>query len=134
MPNVVTEAAKEQGVSYDRVRLAIASAAMREGKKVHRWEDCVPIAAAAGKVNADELMKKAKSPEIEKKARATTAEFHALQVSHRPTFVVESDIGDKAVLSGTWKAAPLIEAIEAMLEDAAAYKSWAAHIGSVPQK
>jgi len=134
VPNLVTEAAKDLGVSDDRVRLAIASAAMREGKKVHRWEDCVPIAAAAGKLNADELMKRAKSPEIEKKARATTAEFHALQVSQRPTFVLESEIGDKAVFSGTWKAAPLVEAMEAMLEDAAAYKSWAAHIGPVPQK
>jgi predicted DsbA family dithiol-disulfide isomerase len=133
VPNLVAEAAKELGASDDRVRLAIAHAAMREGKKVHRWEDCVPIAAAAGNLNADELMQRAKSREVEQRARATTAEFHALQVSQRPTFVLESDIGDKAVFSGVWRAAPLIEAMEAMIEDEAAYKSWAAHIGPAPK-
>jgi predicted DsbA family dithiol-disulfide isomerase len=134
VPNLVAQAAKDLGAADDRVRLAIAAAAMREGKKVHRWEDCVPIAAAAGKLNADELLKRAQSAEVEKRARATTAEFHALQVAQRPTFLLESEIGDKAVFSGTWRAAPLIEMIESMLEDAVAYKSWAAHIGSVPQK
>ena len=132
IPNLVAEAAKQMGVTDDRVRLAIATAAMREGKKVHRWEDCVPIAAAAGKLDAGDLARCAQSAETEKRARATTAEFHALQVTQRPTFVIESDIGDKAVFCGTWRAAPLIAAIEAMLDDAAAYASWAAHIGPVP--
>jgi predicted DsbA family dithiol-disulfide isomerase len=132
-PNLVAEAAKDLGVTDDRVRLAIANAAMREGKKVHRWEDCIPIAAEAGKLNADELMKRAKSPGIERRARATTAEFHALQVSQRPTFVLESEIGDKAVFSGVWKARSMIEAIETMLADEAAYKSWAAHMGPAPE-
>jgi predicted DsbA family dithiol-disulfide isomerase len=132
VPNLVTEAARDLGATDDRVRLAIATAAMREGKKVHRWEDCVPIAASAGKLNADELKRRAQSPEIEKRARAATAEFHALQVSQRPTFVVESEIGDKAVFSGVWRPAPMVETIEAMIEDQAAYKSWAAHIGPAP--
>jgi predicted DsbA family dithiol-disulfide isomerase len=134
VPNLVAEAAKAMGVADDRVRLAIAHAAMREGKKVHRWEDCVPIAASAGKLDGEELKRRAQSPEVEKRARATTAEFYALQVSQRPTFVLESEIGDKAVFSGIWRAAPIIEAIGAMLEDAAAYQSWAAHIGPVPPK
>ena len=133
VPNLVAQAAKEMGASDDRVRLAIAHAAMREGMKVHRWEDCVPIAAAAGKLNGDELMKRAKSAEVERRARATTGEFHALHVSQRPTFLLESEIGDKAMFSGAWRAAPLIEAIESMLDDSAAYKSWAAHIGPVPK-
>jgi predicted DsbA family dithiol-disulfide isomerase len=134
VPNLVAEAAKAMGVADDRVRLAIAHAAMREGKKVHRWEDCIPTAASAGKLDGEELKRRAQSPEIDKRARATTAEFHALQVSQRPTFVVESEIGDKAVFSGMWRAAPITEAIDAMLEDAAAYQSWAAHIGPVPAK
>ncbi len=133
VPNLVAQAAKDMGVTDDRVRLAIAAAAMREGRKVHRLEDCVPIAATAGQLDPAALLKRAQSPDVEARARATTVEFYALQVSQRPTFVLESDIGDKAVFSGVWKAAPLIEAIEAMIDDAAAYKSWAAHIGAVPQ-
>ena len=35
--NLVTEAARDFGVNDDRVRLAIAHAAVREGKKVGRW-------------------------------------------------------------------------------------------------
>ncbi len=35
-PNLVAEAAKELGVTDDRVRLAIAHAALREGRKVGR--------------------------------------------------------------------------------------------------
>src|SRR5437762_2550368 len=64
--------------------------------------------------------------------RATTREFHALQVNQRPTFVVENSIGDRAVFSGLAVAAPLAAAIDAMLDDAAAYASHAAHFGSPP--
>jgi hypothetical protein len=121
IPNLVAEAAK-----------AIAHAALRYGKKVHRWDYCVPIAAAAGNLNAAELERRARSAEVEQAARASTAEFHALQVTQRPTFVLESGIGDKTVLSGAWKAAPIAAAIQAMIEDEASYQAWAAHFGQVP--
>jgi hypothetical protein len=80
------------------------------------------------------LKKTAQDAKIEARARASTAEFHALKVSQRPTFLVENDIGDRAVLSGTWTAAPLIGVIDAMIADEAAYKSWAAHMGNAPTK
>ena len=134
VPNLVAEAAKAMGVTGDAVRLAIAHAAMRDGKKVHHWDDCIPIAASAGNLNPGELKRLAQSPDIEKRARATTAEFHALHVTQRPTFVIENDIGDKAVLSGTWKAAPLIAAIDSMIDDQAAYTAWSAHCGPVPTR
>lgn len=134
VPNLVAEAAKAMGAPDDRVRLAIAHGAMRDGDKVHRWEDCIPLAATAANLDPDELKRRAQSPETEKRARATTAEFHALQVTQRPTFVIENDIGDKAVLSGAWKVAPIAAAIESMRDDEAAYISWAAHIGPAPAK
>lgn len=131
--NLVAEGAKALGITDDRVRLALAHASLREGKKVSSWEDCVAIAATAANLNGEELKRVAQSREIEERARASTAEFHALQVSQRPTFVIESGIADKAVFSGTWKLAPLATAIETMIEDEAAYQSWAAHIGSAPK-
>ncbi len=67
------------------------------------------------------------------RARATTAELHALNVSQRPTFVLESTIGDRAVFSGLATLAPLVAAAEAMLNDAAAYASYAAHFGAPPK-
>ncbi len=132
-PNLVAEAARDFGVNDDRVRLALAQAALREGLKVGRWEVSAEIAAGESGLDSATLLAKSRSPEIEARARATTAEFHALQVNQRPTFVLESTIGDRAVFSGTWRTAPLIAAVESMLADAAAYRTHAAHFGVAPE-
>src|SRR5207247_9849220 len=47
-PNAVAEAAKEFGITDDRVRLALASAALREVRKVSEWYVDAEIGAAAG--------------------------------------------------------------------------------------
>jgi predicted DsbA family dithiol-disulfide isomerase len=128
----VAEAAKDFGVTDDRVRLALMAAAMREGQHVGEWSLSVAVAAKAAKLENKKLLAKAQSPEIEKRVRKTTAEFNGLQVTQRPTFVLESNIGDRVVISGLTKAAPLAAAIDAMLEDAKAYASHAAHFGGPP--
>lgn len=131
-PNALAEAARDLGVEDDRVRLALARAGMIEGRKVGRWEVAAEIAAAAGGLNRGALEARARSAEVEASIRSSTAEFHALQVTQRPTFLIEDAIGDRAVFSGLVKAAPMAAAIEAMLEDVAAYASWAAHFGAPP--
>jgi predicted DsbA family dithiol-disulfide isomerase len=131
-PNLVALAARGLGAAEDRVRLSIAEAALRHGRKVHTWDASVEIAAKAADLDPVELKKLATSPEVEAVARGTTQEFHALKVTQRPTFVVENEIGDRAVLSGTWKADPLVAVIESQLADEAAYKSWAVHCGNAP--
>jgi predicted DsbA family dithiol-disulfide isomerase len=132
-PNCVAEAAKDFGVHDDRVRLAVMEAALREGKKVGDWTVSAAIAAKAGKLEENALLTKARSPEIEKRVRASTAKFHALQVTQRPTFVLESNIADRAVFSGCWRIDPLVATVDAMLADATAYASWKAHMGDPPQ-
>src|SRR5438128_2638191 len=131
-PNLVAEAAKDFGATDDRVRLAIAHAALREGRKVGNWTESAAVAAAAAGLHASALLEKAKTPEVEARARATTAEFHSLKVNQRPTFLLENRIGDRAVFSGLATAAPLAAAIDAMLNDAAAYAAHAAHFGPPP--
>ncbi|HWD92567.1 MAG TPA: DsbA family protein [Verrucomicrobiae bacterium] len=133
-PNCVAEAAKDLGVTDDRVRLALMEAAMREGKKVSDWRVSVNIAAKTAALDERALMSNARSAEIEQRVRASTAEFHALKVTQRPTFVLESNIGDRAVFSGCWRPDPLIATIDTMLSDAAAYASWKAHCGEPPEK
>ena len=130
--NCVAEAAKDLGVKDDRVRLALMEAAMREGQKIVDWNLSATIAAKAANLNESALLAKARSGEIEKRVRSATAAFHALQVTQRPTFVLDSNIGDRAVLSGFWRLDPLVAAIESMLADAKAYKSWKAHFGEPP--
>ena len=132
VPNLVAEAAKDFGATDDRVRLAIAHAALREGKQVGQWEVAVAVAASAAGVDAAKLQARAQSAEVAARAEATTAEFQALQVNQRPTFLIENAIGDRAVLSGVARVEPLAAAIDALLADQAAYDSWKAHFGSPP--
>ena len=132
--NCVAEAAKDFGLSDDGVRLALSRAALREGKKVSDWEISAEIAAGAGKIDKKQLLDRARSPEIEKRVRASTAEFHALQVTQRPTFVIDTEIGDRAVFSGIVKLEPLAATLDSMLDDAAAYAAHKAHFGDPPPK
>jgi len=132
-PNLVAEAARDFWISDDRVWTAIARAALREGQQVGQWEVAAAIGAQAANLDQVKLLDRARAPEVEKRARASTAAFHALQVTQRPTFVLESEIGDRAIFSGIATLPPLVAAVEAMLEDLAAYESYAAHFGGPPE-
>jgi predicted DsbA family dithiol-disulfide isomerase len=133
-PNCVAEAAKDFGFTDDRVRLALARAALREGKSVGDWDVAAAVGGEAGPIDAGELLERAKSPAIEKRVRASTAEFRALQITQRPAFVIDTEIGDRAVFSGVVRLEPLAATIDSMLEDAAAYAAHKAHFGDPPAK
>jgi predicted DsbA family dithiol-disulfide isomerase len=132
VPNYVAEAARTLGAKDDRVRLAIARAGLREGKKIGRWPVAVAIAAEAGGLAQAKLLECAQSPEIAARTQTTTDEFFKLQVTQRPTFLIENAIGDRAVFSGIVRSEPLAVAIEALMADEGAYASWRAHFGDVP--
>lgn len=129
-PNCVAEAAKDFGITDDQVRLALANAGLREGKKFGNWDVMAEIAAGAGNIDPTKLLERARSGVVEKRVRADTADFHRLQVTQRPTFVIDTEIGDRAVFSGMAKADPLAAALDSMLDDAEAYTAFAAHFGS----
>ncbi len=131
-PNAVTEAAREMGASGDEVWLALARAGLIEGRRTGRWETATEIGAKAAGLEEAKLLERAKSPEVEARVRTSTAEFHAMQVNQRPTFVVDSTIGDRAVFAGFAKVTPLGAAIDAMLDDLAFYDAHAAHFGAPP--
>jgi predicted DsbA family dithiol-disulfide isomerase len=132
VPNLLAEAAKDFGATDDRVRLALAHAAERDGKKVGRWEVAIAIAAKAAGVNQTKLLARAKSPAVTARVKKSTGEFHALQVTQRPTFLIENAIGDRAVFSGIVRIEPLAAALDALLADQAAYDSHQAHFGDPP--
>lgn len=131
-PNCVAEAARDFGIEDDRAWIALSHAELREGKKIGDWEIAAQIVANATGVDRAQLLERAKSPEIETRLRQSTAEFHALQVTQRPTFVIDSPIGDRAVFSGFAKAAPLVATLDAMLDDIVGYQAHAAHFGETP--
>ncbi len=131
-PNLIAEAAKDFGVKDDLVRLVLAHAALREGRPLGRWEVSGSIAAAAAGLDADILLSAARGPEVAARARASSAEFTAAGAAQRPAFVLENTIGDRIVISGLATAAPLIAAIEALLQDENALRAYTAHHGEPP--
>lgn len=133
-PNATAEAAKDFGITDDRVRLALSYAALREGKKVSDWNVCAELGANAGKLDKTKLLEAARSPAIEKRLRKSTAEFHAMQITQRPTFVVDTEIGDRAIFSGVVRLEPIAETIESMLDDLDFYATHRAHFGGPPSK
>lgn len=134
-PNLVAEAARDFGFEGDEIRLALANAGEREGKKTLRMEVAVAIAAQAGgkKLNAKKLRAAADSPAVRARVSASTKEFSAHQISQRPAFVIEDAIGDKAVFSGLVRLEPLAATIDVMLADTAAYAAHKTHFGGPPE-
>jgi hypothetical protein len=85
-----------------------------------------------GRLDPLRLRERALSVDVAARLDATTAEFRALQVTQRPTFVFENGIGDKAVFSGLVRAEPLFATLDAMLVDDAAYAAYRESVGVPP--
>lgn len=130
--SAVAEAARELGATGDDVRCALSHAAYRDGRKIGRLDAAVEIAARAGGLDAADLRVRAQSPALAQRLETSTAEFLALQVTQRPTFVLENAIGDRAVFSGLARLEPLAATLEALLADEAAYAGFHAQFGDTP--
>jgi predicted DsbA family dithiol-disulfide isomerase len=133
-PNQVAEAGRDFGITDDRLRLALTNAAVREGRRIGGLDEAIAVAAKATGIEAAKLRAQATSPEVQERVRVSTAEFHALQITQRPAFLLEDQIGDRAVFSGLVGLAPLAAALDAMLADTAAYATHAAHFGAPPKE
>ena len=112
--------------------MALSRAELHDGKKIGRWDISVEVGAQAASLDLDLLLQCAKSPAIEARVRKSTAEFHALQVTQRPTFVIDTPIGDRAIFSGFAKAAPMAATLDAMWDDIIGYEAYAAQFGDPP--
>lgn len=131
-PNLVAEAGKDFGFISDELRLALNSAALRDGRKIGDMAESIAVAANAVGVDATKLQARAESPEVRARVDASTAEFSAHRINQRPSFILEDAIGDKAVFSGIVRLEPLAATIDAMLADTAAYAAHTAHFGKPP--
>jgi predicted DsbA family dithiol-disulfide isomerase len=130
--SLVAEAGKDFGVTDDRIRLAVAEAALVGGRKVGQIAEAVAAGARASGIAPKKLRSAAESAGVRARVDASTAEFRAHRISQRPAFIVQDAIGDKAVFSGLVRLEPLAATIDAMLSDTAAYAAHAAHHGRPP--
>lgn len=128
----VALAARDLGVPGDDVRVALSTAAYRDGRKVGRMEVAVEIAAKVSGLDPAKLRARAESPEVAAHMEATTKEYFSHQICQRPAFILTSAIGDKAVFAGVISIEPLAATIDAMLADTAAYADFAATHGKPP--
>lgn len=131
--SLVAEAGKDFGILDDRLRLALAHAALCEGKKVGDLAVAASVGAKASGIAVKRLRTRASSAAVRARVEASTADFMSHRISQRPAFVIENAIGDKAVFSGLVALNPLAATIDAMLDDAAAYAAHAAHYGNPPK-
>jgi predicted DsbA family dithiol-disulfide isomerase len=133
-PNLAAEAARELGCTDDRVRRALARAALIDGTSIYRKSEAVTVAATAGGLDDAQLFKTMDDPRIEERIRKSSADFAALHIDQRPGFVLQSAIGDIAVFSGVWRFEPLDAALEAMIKDEDKYAKFAAENQPLPAK
>jgi predicted DsbA family dithiol-disulfide isomerase len=133
-PNLVAEAGRDFGFNGDELRLALARAALREGRKIGDLAEAVAVATQATQVDAKKLRAAAESDAVKARVEASTAEFFRHQINQRPSFILTDAIGDKAVFSGLVQLGPLAATIDAMMSDTAAYAAHATHQGPVPKE
>jgi predicted DsbA family dithiol-disulfide isomerase len=131
--NLVAEAARDLGIKDDTVRLALSHSILREGSKAIRdIEAAAEVGACVSGLDKVKLADRARSPEIEKRIRESTVEWQALKVSQRPTFLIDTEIGDRAIFSGVIKLEPIVATLDSMIDDATGYAAYAAHFGAAP--
>ena len=132
-PDLVAEAARDLGFGDDTVRLALARAAVVDGLKVGDMAVAVSVAAKASGLAPRKLRARAESAAVRARLEASTAEFFSHRINQRPAFILEDEIGDKAVFSGLVRIEPIAAALDAMLADTAGYASHKAHHGIPPK-
>ncbi|MDQ6823908.1 MAG: DsbA family protein [Candidatus Eremiobacteraeota bacterium] len=132
VPNLAAEAARELGFSDDRVRLALARAALVDGKPVLERETCLEIVASVTGVDKKKIAEFMDDPRIRERIDRTTAEFASLGVDQRPAYVLHSKIGDTAIFSGIWVFEPLNATVQAMVSDADKYAHFEANNPAFP--
>ena len=130
--NLVAEAGRDLGFGDDRLRLALNAAGIQEGLKVEDMDVAVSVASRRLGIDPAALRERATSDEVRTRVDLSTAQFKALGVGQRPTFVIEDAIGDKAILSGLFRPAPLIATLQAMFADEAGYAAYAERHGRPP--
>lgn len=124
-PNLAAEAARELGFSDDRVRLALARAALLDGKSIVQREVSLQVVSAVTGVDARKVERMIDDERMLENIQRSSAEFEALGIDQRPAFTLRSDIGDRAIFSGLWTYDPLQATVAAMLSDEEKYERFA---------
>ncbi len=131
-PHLVAEAGRDLGCPNDSLRRALAYAALQQGQKIGDLDTSVTIAAEKFSLDANKLRDVANSATVRHRVAASTAEFHAHQLTQRPAFIITSSIGDKAVFAGIINRETLVNTLDSMLRDNQGYHTFSDQFGPMP--
>jgi predicted DsbA family dithiol-disulfide isomerase len=123
-PNLAAEAARSLGHTDDTVRLALARAALFDGRPIQQRDIAEEVATRAAGLSAERLRATMDDPAVAARVHATTAEFRALPCTVVPTFLIINAIGDVNMLSGTYRAEHLAACIEQLRADVRGYEAF----------
>jgi predicted DsbA family dithiol-disulfide isomerase len=126
VPDRVVAAARSLGATGIEVRLAIARAGLCDGEDITNPSVAIDIACRVSGIARASLQTALNAPETLLWLAESARQFQASGVTLRPAFVLENDLGDRAILSGIWNTEPLSAAITALLTDEESYHSFVA--------
>lgn len=115
--NLVAVAARVLGADDDRVWVAIAAAALRDGLPMGRIEHAAAVAARAGGLDESTLLRRAQDDDVFEHVRDSTDRFRRMGLPQRPSFIISDDIGDQASFSGIWVHQPIAATLDALIAD-----------------
>jgi predicted DsbA family dithiol-disulfide isomerase len=113
--NLAAEAARTLGVKDMGLVRALNYANVIEGKPLGRREPALDEAARLSSLDRAELDRAMRDPATAERIAQTTAEFEALNLPQRPSYVLRNPTGDLALLSGLYTFESLDAVIGEML-------------------
>jgi predicted DsbA family dithiol-disulfide isomerase len=113
--NLAAEAARTLGVKDMSLVRALNYANVIEGKPLGRREPALDEAARLSSLDRAELDRAMRDPATAERIAQTTAEFEALNLPQRPSYVLRNPTGDLALLSGLYTFESLDAVIGEML-------------------
>jgi predicted DsbA family dithiol-disulfide isomerase len=132
--NLAAEAARGLGFNDDRVRLALARAALLQGVPIYHKTVAADVVAAVTGAAPEKILTLMDDATVKERVRMGGEEFSAFHIDQRPGFVLRSTIGDTAIFSGIWSFEPLDATIGAMLSDVDKYAKFAANNPPMPSR
>ena len=113
--NQAAEAARTLGVTDMSLVRALNRANVIDGKPLGRREPALDEAARLSGLDRAELDRVMRDPATAARIKETTAEFEALKLPQRPSYIVSNPTGDLALLSGIYTFESLDAVIGEML-------------------
>jgi 2-hydroxychromene-2-carboxylate isomerase len=121
--NAAVAAAVGFGADPIAVAAAVSRAAMVEGRLLGRPQEAVRVVSALTGLDGEALLGAMTGTPVVEALHGGNARLAAIGCAERPSWELENDNGDRAVLQGVWQAEAILPLARAMLEDERAYRA-----------